>query len=81
MERVIGRIKNYSILKDTLPLSLSRVANQIVCVCAWLVNFHPALIPPSTHGKEEEETDSYLLSQFSSDSDYDADTELSDIEM
>ena len=39
VERVIGRIKNYSIIKDTLPLTLSRIANQIVSVCAWLVNF------------------------------------------
>ena len=34
VERLIGRIKNYSILKDTLPLSLARIANHIVCVCA-----------------------------------------------
>ena len=74
VERVIGRIKNYSILKDTLPLTLSRIANQIVSVCAWLVNFQ--MIPPFT--EDEEDTDSYLLTQFSSDSDYDADTECSD---
>ena len=79
VERVIGRIKNYSILKDTLPLSLSRIANQIVSVCAWLVNFQPVLIPP--YAENEEDTDAYLLTQFSSDTDYDADTELSDIEM
>ena len=46
VERVIGRIKNYTILKGTLPITLSRMANQIVCVCAWLVNFQTALIPP-----------------------------------
>ena len=39
IERVIGRIKNYTILKDTLPITLSRTSNQIVSVCAWLVNF------------------------------------------
>ena len=32
IEMVIGRIKNYSILKGTLSLTLSRIANQIVCV-------------------------------------------------
>ena len=75
VERVIGRIKNYSILKGTIPLVLSRITNQIVCVCAWLVNFQTVLISPSP---DDEDTDSYLLSQFSSESDYDADTEFSD---
>ena len=78
IERVIGRIKNYSILKGTLPLTLSRIANQIVSVCAWLVNFQSVLISPYT--EDEEDTDSYLLTQFSSESDYDADTELSDVD-
>ena len=32
IERVIGRIKN-AILKGTLPITLSRMANNI-CVCA-----------------------------------------------
>ena len=75
---MIGRIKTYSILKGTLPLTLSRIANQIVSVCAWLVNFQNVLIPPYT--EDEEDTDSYLLTQFSSESDYDADTELSDVD-
>jgi len=79
VERVIGRIKNYSILKGTLPLSFSRIANQIVSVCAWLVNFQPVLIPPYAESKED--TDAYLLTQFSSDTDHEADTELSDVEM
>ena len=78
IERVIGRIKNYSILKHTLPLTFSRIANQIICVCAWLVNFQTVLIPPTC---DSEDTDSYLLSCFSSDSDYDGDTELSDIDV
>lgn len=78
IERVIGRIKNYSILKHTLPLTFSRIANQIICVCAWLVNIQTVLIPPTC---DSEDTDSYLLSCFSSDSDYDGDTELSDIDM
>ena len=32
VERTIGRIKNFSILKGTLPITLSRIANQIVCM-------------------------------------------------
>lgn len=45
VERAIGRIKNFSTLKEMLPLSMSRLVNQIVCVCAWLVNFQPLLFP------------------------------------
>ncbi len=44
VERVIGRIKNFAILKGTLPISMIRVANQIVSVCAWLTNFQPVLL-------------------------------------
>ena len=43
IERVFGRIKNFIILSETLPISLPRLANQIVCV---LINFQPALVPP-----------------------------------
>ena len=25
---------------------MARIINQIVCVCAFLSNFHPALVPP-----------------------------------
>ena len=46
VERAIGRIKNYYILKGTIPISMSRLVNQIVCVCAFLSNFRPALVPP-----------------------------------
>ena len=38
VERCIGRIKNFSILKSTLP-------NQILCVYAWLTAFQPSLVP------------------------------------
>ena len=33
VEHVIGRIKNYAILKSTLPISVARIANRIVCMC------------------------------------------------
>ena len=46
VERAIGRIKTYTILKQTLPLSLARISNQVVCVCAYLSNFKPVLVPP-----------------------------------
>lgn len=38
VERAIGRIKNYAILKGTLPLSMSRILKQIVH--GWLI-FNP----------------------------------------
>ena len=47
-------------------------------MCVWLVNFQNVLIPPYT--EDEEETGSYLLTQFISESDYDAGSELSDID-
>ena len=76
VERVIGRIKNYSILKSTLPISMIRLANQIVSVCAWLTNFQPVLIPLPNNASTEDEVDTYFKSI--EDSDYDADSEMSD---
>ena len=55
---------------------MSRIFNQIVCVCGWLVNFQPVLIPPIP--SEIEDVEDYFASLSSTDSDYDADTELSD---
>ena len=45
VERIIGRVKNFSILRGTLPISMTRLANQIVSVCALLLNMQPALVP------------------------------------
>lgn len=65
IEGAIGRNKNFSILKETVPLSLSRIINQIVCVCSFFSNFHPALVPSphvvldsDTEDSMEEHTDS-----------------------
>ena len=75
VERVIGHIKNYAILKSTLPITMIRLANQIVSVCAWLTNFQPALIPlPGDFSADE--ADRYF--QSLDDSDYDADSEMSE---
>ena len=38
VERAIGRIKTFLILKETLPITLARLSNQIVFVCAY---FYP----------------------------------------
>jgi len=45
VERAIGRIKTFSILRGTLPITMARIVNQIVYVCAFLSNFQPALVP------------------------------------
>ena len=55
---------------------MSRILNPFVNVCAWLVNFQPVLTP-SPSG-ELDDMDMYFASLASEDSDYDADTELSD---
>ena len=64
VERAIGRIKTYNILKGTLPNTLARIANQVVSVCAWLTNFQPALVPCSQQNPEEseDEVDKYFES-------------------
>ena len=46
VERAIGRMRNYSTLHGTLPISMARLSNQIVCVCALLFNIQPPLVPP-----------------------------------
>ena len=79
VERVIGRVKNASILEGTLPVTLSKVsklANQTVQ--AMLVNFQP--VPPVDSSQEESVKD-YFASLCDEDTDYDADTELSDSEL
>ena len=45
VERAIGCIKTFSILKQTIPISMARLTNQIVSVYAFLSKFHPALVP------------------------------------
>ena len=74
---MIGRIKNFAILKETLPISMIRIANQIVSVCAWLTNCQPVLIPLVSDSSTEEEVEKYFQS-IDSDSDYDADSEMTD---
>jgi len=68
VERAIGRIKTFNILKGTLPNSLSRIANQVVSLCAWLTNFQPALAPFALgDANEEQEIVEYLSKYYSSE--------------
>jgi hypothetical protein len=45
VERAIGRIKTFQILKGTIPISMARLTNQIIFICAFLTNFQSALVP------------------------------------
>ena len=75
VERAIGRIKIFSILKGVIPLSMARITNQIVCICAFLANFQPALVPLLLTCTESD-VDKYFeqLSDCDSTSDEDSDT-------
>ena len=80
VERAIGRIKTFSILQQTLPITLSRITNQIVFVCAYLSNFKPALVLPQTLGSgcsSELEVDDYF-EDLPYDSDF-SDSDYSDL--
>ena len=68
-ERAIGRMKNFAILQGTFPISMSRIINQVVCVCAFLTSFMPALVPPLESLKDED-VENYFQA-LSSDSEYD----------
>ena len=39
VERAISRMKNFTILKEIFPINMAHIANQIICVCAWLTDF------------------------------------------
>ena len=44
VERAIRRIKWFHILKQTMPLALVPLENEIVMICAALCNLSPALV-------------------------------------
>ena len=75
VERAIGRIKRYKYLQDTIPISMARLTNQIVCICAYLANFHVALVPQS-ESMTDEDVESYL-NTLPDESDYNGDDESS----
>ena len=81
VERAIGRIKNFTILTGKLPISMTRIADQIVSVCAFLSNFHPALVPvpvPVPNDTLESEVEEYFQCFTSNESDNDGDSEFID---
>ena len=44
VERAIGRVKQYKLVQGVLPITLAGLANDIICVCAYLTNFLPPII-------------------------------------
>jgi len=68
VERAIQRLKFYKILKGTIPISMARLINQIIFVCAMLTNFQPALLPV-----EEEVDVEHYFDDLTEDSGSDAD--------
>ena len=76
VERAIGRIKNFAILKGKFPLSMIWLLNQVVCVCAWLTNFQPVLVPPPMEASDEEITEYFQNLEEDSDiTDHESDVE------
>ena len=67
VERAIGRMKLYSILKSTIPISLTHLTNQIIYICAFLTTFQPVLIP--LQDGTDDDVESYF--EQLSDSEYD----------
>ena len=55
---------------------MARLSNQIVCVCSFLSNFQPALVPPPS--LSDDGVSEYFANLTSTDSEYDVDSESSD---
>ena len=66
-------MKNFATVLWTFPISMSCVLNQVVCVCAFLTNFMPPLVPPL----KDEDVDDYFQGP-STDSEISEDEELED---
>ena len=49
---------------------MARIINQVVCVCAFLTNFMPALVPPP-ESLQVEDVEAYFQALYSDDSDCD----------
>lgn len=71
VERAIGRIKHFKIMKGVFPLKMVRLTNPIVHVCAYLSNFNTSLVQPPTN--EPVDDDESINQEISQDEDYDGD--------
>ena len=77
VEQAIGRMKYFDILKGTVPISMARQINQIVCVCGFLTNFQPALVPPPETVSESDVED-YFQDMPDTDVETDSDCDIMD---
>ena len=67
-------LTNIEILKGVIPLSMTHITNQIVCVCAVLANFQPTLVSLPTEFSESVVED-YFEQLTDSETDSDSDTD------
>ena len=77
VERAIGRIKSYAILRQVLPITMAHIINQIVTVCGFLSNFKSALVP-SPQTMSEDEVEGYWLGLDDSDDELESDSSCSE---
>ena len=73
VEHAIGRMKIDDILKGTIPITMARQINQIVCVCGFLFNFQPALVPAPEAVSESDVEDYFQDMPDDSDDEVDSD--------
>ena len=74
VERCIGRIKTFSILTGTMPISMARLSNHIVCICGYLSTFLPALVPPPSLPTDSS-VEEYFQTLSDTDEGYTADSD------
>lgn len=79
VECAIGQIKKFAILQGNFSLSKSCLMNQIVCVCVWLTNFHPALLPPPVPNPDTDVED--YFQSLANNSGTDTDVFVSDMDL
>ena len=67
VEKAIGRVKSFHILKHTIPIALAGLFNQIVTVYAFLSNFKPVFVSAAesqTEGEFDSNGDSDVEDYF-----------------
>ena len=52
-----------------------RLLNQVVCICAWLTNFQPVLVPPPMEASDEEISEYFQKLEDSDITDQESDDE------
>ena len=73
------RMKSFSILKHTIPITLAGLSNQIVCVCAYLSNFKPVLVPPHESTMDQDDDSNSDVDEYFAELSDEEEQELSDL--